>query len=119
MLINYNKISIYDKVKCCVKYKGVLIKWLFSKWCWFNAMRNFTPLLYSLYVLKWLRNEFLLKDNCPSLNTGSKFIFINVRRWYSSFFGKPGGFPTYVKYTYSEYSAAYGIWVLIHQKQKL
>ena len=55
--------SLYDKVKCCVKYKGVLSDY-FQSDVGLMQGETLSPLLFSLYVND-LEIKFV-KDNCPS-----------------------------------------------------
>ena len=56
--------SLYDKVKFCVKYKGVLSEYFQSDIGLVQA-ETLSPLRFSLYA-KDLEINFL-KDNCPSV----------------------------------------------------
>ena len=67
------KRSIYDKVKCCVKYKGVLSDYFQSD---VGSMQgeSLSPLLFSLNVNNLEIN--FVKDNCPSLEIQEVSLFL-------------------------------------------
>ena len=87
--------SLYDKVKCCVKYKGVLSDYFQSD---VGSMQGETlsPLLFSLYVSN-LEIHFV-KDNCPSLEIQGVSLFLLMYADDMVLFSE-SRCTTYVKYT--------------------
>ena len=65
--------SLYENIKCCVKYQGFLSEYFGSKIGLFQG-EILSPILYSLYV-----NEFemhLLKENCTSIEINLINLFL-------------------------------------------
>ena len=89
--------SLYDKVKCCVKYKGVLSDY-FQSDVGLMQGETLSPLLFSLYVNDLDIN--FVKDNCPLLEIHE--VSLSLLMYADDmvlFFGKPGRFTRYVQYT--------------------
>ena len=64
--------SLYDKVKCCLKYKGALSDY-FKSDVGLMQGETLSPLLFSLYVNDLEIN--FVKDNCPSLEIQEVSLF--------------------------------------------
>ena len=65
--------SLYENIKCCVKYQGFLSEYFGSKIGLFQG-EILSPILYSLYV-----NDFemhLLKENCTSIEINLINLFL-------------------------------------------
>ena len=65
--------SLYDKVKCRLKYKGALSDYFKSDVSLMQG-ETLSPLLFSLYVND-LEIKFV-KDNCPSLEIQEVSLFL-------------------------------------------